>query len=199
MIIPNGYTEEEVLAIINKVTSSLARKYKFGYHELEDMKQQGIIIAIEGLERYDGVRPLENFLWVHVHNRLYNFKRNNFGRPDKPCLNCPLQAYKNNMCTLYKNEMECEIYEKWYQKNDIKRALMSSRDSEDTFAETSPIEDELFKKEIFNIIDKQIPINMREDWIRFCNKLKLSKIRRTALIEQILLILKEKGIDHEYE
>ena len=39
------------------------------------MKQQAAIFALEGLEKYDNKRPLENFLWTHVRNRLFNYKR----------------------------------------------------------------------------------------------------------------------------
>ena len=88
-MIPNGMTEKQVIQIINNIANRLAGKFKFGYHDLEDMKQQARLFAWEGMENYDGIRPLENFLWTHVRNRLYNFKRNNFGRPDKPCDSCP--------------------------------------------------------------------------------------------------------------
>ena len=89
MTIPSNMTEEQVIQTIDNIANRLASKFKFGYHEIEDMKQQARLFAWEGLKNYDGIRPLENFLWTHVRNRLYNFKRNNFGRPDKPCDTCP--------------------------------------------------------------------------------------------------------------
>ena len=61
-MIPHGMTEDEVVQTINLIANRLAGKFKFGYHELEDMKQQARLFAWEGLENYDGVRPLENFL-----------------------------------------------------------------------------------------------------------------------------------------
>lgn len=195
MKIPKGYTEEQVLEIINRITSSLARKFKFGYHEIEDMKQQGIIIAIEGLEKYDEIRPLENFLWVHVHNRLFNFKRKSCGRPDKPCLDCPFKAYINNECIKFNNELDCELYAGWAGRNESKRDIMSTKDSKDSFTDTSEIDDRFSSKEIYEIIDKNIPVNMRSDWIRFIHKNKLTKVRRDELISTVLLILKENGID----
>ena len=71
-------TDEAFLEALNIVTKRLVYKFKFGYHEIEDMKQQAAVFAIEALEKYDHKRPLENFLWVHVRNRLFNFKRDNF-------------------------------------------------------------------------------------------------------------------------
>ena len=34
------------------------------------------------------------------------------------------------------------------------------------------------KSQIYNLIDKNIPPHMREDWIRFINKAKLSKTKK---------------------
>ena len=73
MTIPSNMTEEQVLQTINNIANRLAAKFKFGYHELEDMKLQARLFEWQGLKNYDGVRPLENFLWTHVRNRLYNF------------------------------------------------------------------------------------------------------------------------------
>ena len=94
MKIPEGMTEEDVLSSIDRVANGLAYKYKFGYYGVDDMKQEARLLAIEGLERYDSSRgKLETFLWTHVSNRLFNIKRNKYSRPDKPCFDCPLNAY----------------------------------------------------------------------------------------------------------
>ena len=197
MKIPDGYTEEQVVQIIEKISSRLANKFKFGYHQLDDMKQQAALFAWEGLDNYDGVRPLENFLWVHVHNRLYNFKRNNFSRLDKPCLNCPLSAFVNSKCTMYQELNDCEYYSKWNARNEIKKNLMSTKESQEVIDIRENQNNEVDYKEIFNLIDKNIPLNMREDWIRYTNKLKLSKTKRIHLTKLILTILKEHGIDSQ--
>ena len=99
-MLPQDMSEEQVLQIINDISNRLAAKFKFGYHEIEDMKQQARMFAWEALDRYDGVRPLENFLWTHVRNRLYNFKRNNYSRLEKPCDTC--EFFKNNRCIIFK-------------------------------------------------------------------------------------------------
>ena len=78
MKIPNGMTEQQVIETINKVISRYIYKFRFGYYESEDIRQEAFIIAMEALERYDEKRPLENFLAVHVKNRLSNFKRDKF-------------------------------------------------------------------------------------------------------------------------
>ena len=70
MKIPRGMTEEQVIATINKVAARYAHKFKFGYYEAEDIKQEAFIIAMEALDRYDETRPLENFLALRVHRFL---------------------------------------------------------------------------------------------------------------------------------
>ena len=75
------------------------------------MKQQAAIFALEGLEKYDNKRPLENFLWTHVRNRLFNYKRDNYQRPDKPCLSCVFYdahcATSTNQCNEYDDKTNC--------------------------------------------------------------------------------------------
>ena len=61
MKIPDNHNEQEVIDIIDGIANRLCYKFKFGYHSPEDMKQQARLFAWEGLDKYDGKRPLENF------------------------------------------------------------------------------------------------------------------------------------------
>ena len=76
-------TEAEVLAVINKICDRYAYKFQFGYFEPDDIRQEAFIIAVDALNRYEEGRPLENFLAVHVKNRLNNFKRDKYYRQNK--------------------------------------------------------------------------------------------------------------------
>ena len=40
-MIPPDMSEQQVIQTINNIANRLALKFKFGYHELEDMKQMG--------------------------------------------------------------------------------------------------------------------------------------------------------------
>lgn len=188
-------TEEEILDVINNIANRLAAKFKFGYHEIEDMKQQARLFAWEGIENWDGVRPLENFLWTHVRNRLYNFKRNNYSRPDKPCLSCPM--FVNKQCTKYTDERDCDLIKGWTNRNNAKRNLMSSFSTTYETAHSLGAASLFADKEILRIVDENIPIDHREDWIRFTNNLRLPKVKRENLIGVIFEILEENGIDPE--
>jgi len=121
-------SDEEFVDVWEKISKKLGYKFKFGYHSYEDMKQQAAIFALEGLKNYDHKRPLENFLWTHVRNRLFNYKRDNYQRPDKPCLTCPFYKPKEASCTSqcseFSNKNDCSLYSSWYTRNENKKNIM---------------------------------------------------------------------------
>ena len=78
--LPQGVTEKELLKIIDEIANQFCNKLKFTYYEAEDIKQECYIIAATCLDRYDGKRPLRNFLFIHIRNRLFNLKRDKFCR-----------------------------------------------------------------------------------------------------------------------
>jgi hypothetical protein len=195
-------SETQVLQTIDNIANRLAAKFKFGYHEIEDMKQQARLFAWEGLNNYDGVRPLENFLWTHVRNRLYNFKRNNFGRPDKPCDTCPFfdRNFLNSRgysCKAYDNHEECDLYSGWVTRNTAKRNIMNTSKLDLDIQDQNSVENTFDRSDIFNLVDSTIPVQYREDWIRLTNDLKLPKARKEIVVAVVLEILKEHKFDQE--
>ena len=194
--IPDNHNEQEVIDIIDGIANRLCYKFKFGYHSPEDMKQQARLFAWEGLEKYDGKRPLENFLWTHVRKRLYNFKRNNYSRLEKPCDTC--EFFINKKCTAFDDQEECNLYKGWLDRNNAKKNLMHSVSVEyDQKDKDIPSLSTLFAKEVIDLLDEQLHVKFREDWIRFLNNLRLPKNRKNRLLEEIYELLKENGIDEE--
>lgn len=78
MKIPKNMTEQQVVDQINIVVNRISARYTFHGYDVEDIKQEAFIICMDALDRYDQKRPLENFLSVHLSNRLKNFVRDNF-------------------------------------------------------------------------------------------------------------------------
>lgn len=76
-------TEDQVIKQIEIVINRIAPKYTFGTYGVDDIKQEAFIICMDALERYDQKRPLENFLSVHLSNRLKNFIRDNYYTKDE--------------------------------------------------------------------------------------------------------------------
>ena len=168
-------TEAEVLATMTKVVNRIAHKYRFGYYDIDDIKQEAFIIAMEAMDRYDEGRPLENFLAVHISNRLKNFKRDNFFRPDY----VPPSGKITN-------------------DNNTKRFLMEPLDIDNIRDEhernmrgEENIVDELAKKELMNIIDTSLDMGLRGDYLRILHGVYVPKPRREQIYESIMQILRE--------
>jgi DNA-directed RNA polymerase specialized sigma24 family protein len=201
--LPKGVTEDQFLAVLDNISKRLGHKFKFGYHSFEDMKQQAAIFALEGLEKYDNSRPLENFLWTHVRNRLFNYKRDNYQRPDKPCLSCPLYdahcKVSTNQCSEYTDKNECELFSAWETRNNSKKNIMKPVGMEEVHETSSKkqaeIPDMVFNQQIIELLDKHIPSSCRETYLRLKYGEKIYKADMLKLHAVIQEILRE----HNYE
>jgi DNA-directed RNA polymerase specialized sigma subunit len=189
--------EEDFLKALDDISKKLIYKFKFGYHEIEDMKQQAAIFALEGLENYDSSRPLANFLWTHVRNRLFNFKRDNYFRPDNVCVGCPFfdPKYKksSNQCSQFKEKLDCSIYSESINKNQIKKNIMhpcSIENQHNTLNDDSIFND-VSNNEILGIIEDKIHIKYREIYLKIKGGSKVSKAETLKLKTHIEEILKE--------
>jgi hypothetical protein len=192
----NIVSDEEFVKVLEKITKRLAHKFKFGYHNVEDMKQQAAIFALEGLKNYDHKRPLENFLWTHVRNRLFNFKRNNYQRPDKPCLTCPLYdpTYKvsNNQCSKFLEKNDCDLYASWSKRNDAKKNIAKPSCIEDLSSIQSGSTYN-YNKEIIKFLDDHIKTEYRESYLKLKHNHKINKTELQKLQKHIKEIMEEKG------
>jgi hypothetical protein len=184
MIIPEGYTENEVLEIIDKILSSLARKYKFGIYGVDDIKQEGFILSLDALKRYNGSAPLENFLRKHLNNRLKDFKRDNSFRIDSRC----------NKCDIF--NPDCESCCKRQQTQDTKKNILNPidinviNDEQGTVYEGALI-DTLEMVELVDKINRLLPVEYREDYLRIKEGLYISKMRKEEIENIITNIVEE--------
>jgi DNA-directed RNA polymerase specialized sigma24 family protein len=198
-IIKKQVDENELLKVIDIITKKLAYKFKFGYHDIEDMKQQISIFAIEGLKNYDHKRPLENFLWTHVRNRLFNYKRDNYQRPDKPCYTCPLYDKASKLCTKYSDKNDCDLYAKWLDRNQNKKNLMhlttidELKDYGNIFFDSSATPDQT---ETLRTIENSLIGEYRTIYLKLKNGSKINKSDKTKLLNKIQEILCPKNEDN---
>lgn len=188
-------SDEELVKTIETISKKLAYKFKFGYHEIQDMKQQISIFALEGLEKYDYERPLENFLWTHVHNRLFNFKRDNYQRPDKPCLSCPLydpnKKYSISGCKEHLDTLNCQSFNSWYNRNNSKKNLMylNTIDELKEYLPQKYNDEEFSNNEILDLIEQSINGEEREIYLRLKYGSKINKSDSIKLITCIREII----------
>ena len=193
--LPNNVSEEEFLRVLDSIGKRLGHKFKFGYHDFDDMKQQASIFALEGLEKYDNTRPLENFLWTHVRNRLFNYKRNNYQRPDKPCLTCPFYdkhySCSNNQCSEFKDKSECQLYVAWSNRNDAKKNIMQpSYIDQDIQHENHNVLHNIQNQEIIKFLDANILPEYRESYLKLKHGEKIPKQNLTKLQTHIQYLMK---------
>lgn len=191
----NKVTEEQFLQVLENISKRLVYKFKFGYHDIDDMKQQAAIFALEGLEKYDHKRPLENFLWTHVRNRLFNYKRNNYQRPDKPCLTCPLYdpnfKVSDSGCSKYIHKNECELYKSWYARNTNKKNIMKPSHIDYDITNPSSMLDSISDNEIIKFLDQNIYSEYRETYLRLKHGEKITKQKLSKLQNHIAFLMKD--------
>jgi DNA-directed RNA polymerase specialized sigma24 family protein len=123
MKIPPNMTLKQVMVSISTVVDRISPKYTFNGYEVDDIKQEAFIICVDALERYDHNRPLENFLSVHLSNRLKNFVRDNFytkNEDDKKKILSPKQLSYEDYVPDYENNGDDFI-----DASDIKKIIDS--------------------------------------------------------------------------
>lgn len=203
-VIPDGYTEEDVIRVVDRIAQRLGPKFRFGYHSVEDMEQQARLFAWEALSSFDNRCQLNTFLFRHVYNRLHNYKRDNFERIDKPCLKCPINKYSKRLgrCKKYDDDCleDCEFYHGWILRNGSKRNLMEPANIDDiddkhehNMWADGNIVDDIDYNELMKEIKERIPIDSMENFNRFVGGAKLSGIARAKIKEKIIEILEDKG------
>jgi len=194
-----------VLQIIDKIVNILAPSFKFGYYDVDDLKQEGRLEAIKALDRfdplykskYDVASKLEAFLLTHIRNRYINLKRDKFSRCQLPCECCSLYGVRKKKCKKYINIEDCDKYTKWIKRNSSKKSLMYTvEDNNDQVAHTST-DNSLIKKEIVAIIDKKLPLHLRKLYKMYIEGSKLSKAQINKIVTELKDILKEYAYERE--
>jgi len=188
MKIPSNMTESEVVDTINKVIDRVAHKFTFSHYDIEDIKQEAFMIAMDALPRYDEVRPLENFLAVHVSNRLKNFKRDHYYRQES------IERHLNREGE-YKPSIERRIKDHISKKHlmePINLEYVKDEGEKNMSVEHDFIE-EMEIKELISLVDEHLPANMRSDYLKILHDVYVPKQRREEIYETLRTIFKDCG------
>jgi DNA-directed RNA polymerase specialized sigma24 family protein len=160
MKIPSNLSEQEVISTITKVARKLAPKYVFASYEVEDIEQEAFLMGVEGLKRYDTSKPLENFMYTHINNRLKNFKRDNYYRFD------------------YGNAQKIQDRKKSILEPADITALYCVSIDDDTV-------DNAHLSEMLDLIDRTLPSDLRGDYLKLRTNSPLPKGRKAIIIQAI--------------
>lgn len=167
---------EEQLEVIKRVIDRVSGRYKFSYYTEEDIKQEAFILCLEALESYDSSRPLENFIAVHLSNRLKTLRRNKYHR---------------------QNLVEGTNH---FKLNEAKRSLMDLKsisgpeETDQEFKEASyeiDFDGKLSSQEALEKVFEQLTPEMRKDFHRLVNGASVKNHRKTALYDRVKEILGE--------
>ncbi len=179
--LPPNKTEEEVLEAIERVVLAIAPSFAFGYYSVEDIAQEARCFALQALKKYDSSRPLENFLYTHVKNRLCNLRRDKLHRSDAPCLKC----HNGQPCN---NGHFCRKYQSWHKRNSAKANLMrpvdinyiSDENENNTRLESTTYEDTEIR-ELCRLVDEKLPMELREQFLQMRAGISIPKAKREEI------------------
>lgn len=147
--------------IIWGLANTIAPKYVFANYTKEDLVQEAYMMGMDALTRYDGLRPLRNFIANHMSNRLKTFKRDHYYRP-----NAGTAEYLQS----------------------AKRAIMSPGDIDKVNKKYEIDYEGLISiSENKEILDALIPIIHRRNYLRMLAGIKISQTRK----KEIIIIIRE--------
>jgi len=169
MKIPQGMTPEQVIDQINIVIDRISPKYTFYGYPIEDIKQESFIICMEALNRYDEIRPLENFLSVNLSNRLKTFVRDNY-----------FIGNSNETRKKLAQPSQLEFEDKIIDRHSGNEGY-----------------EDLDFKDMAGAVDKHIPASMRLDYLKMINDVYVSRQRRDEITDTVKHILEEHGYYNE--
>ncbi len=180
-------SDEEIVEAVNSACQRLAYKFKFGYHELDDMRQEAYIYAMEAINRnkWDSTRPLKNFIYVHIHNQFFNFKRRFYHRLATPCEKCPLKAYKaaTDECMAYDAKEDCKWYAAWIKRNESKKSLMHAVEMSPASHPTISVPTKLEDTDYLDWVGTILPDEFKKTWELSRAGEKVSSTVYKAMIE----------------
>jgi hypothetical protein len=195
--IPDGLNESDVLSIMDKVVSHLSPSFKFGYFDIEDMRQEGTIFCLEAIDNFnfdkstqdDVGNALYTFLKTHVRWRFLNMRRKQLQRLEPPVCDCEL--CKNDS----PNRTDCKKYSNWVKRNTAKKSLMEPFDVDEIHArDTSDkpdIDEQILSSSIMSILDEHMPYSIRSDYRRFIEGDSITKKKKEKVVAKIKEILRE--------
>jgi DNA-directed RNA polymerase specialized sigma24 family protein len=194
--VPDGYTEKQVLDIATKILNQIASTYTFGYYDIEDIKQQGYLYTIEILEKdkFDLEKSsLETFLRTCIRNKFNDLLRSKLERRDPPCNNC--NDAIDGECIKHLHVDDCPKWRNWIRRNHNKKDLVraGTLDGPEPYT-NSDVFDNAMQADLFETISKNMPVDLRGDYLKMKGGINISKNRQIKVMNKIreILCLNEK-------
>lgn len=168
---------EEITKIILHISKNLAPTFTFGFHTVEDMRQQGFVFGLEALQKFDeskitdeetGHTLLYQFLYRAMTNKYLNFVRNNYCRAT--------EGSNPNIRKIRKKIVDLDILDR--PSAIVDRVAVSH-------------EEEVEYYDLLDCIEKNMDRKTLHDFKRMLDGAKISGARRKRVREIIRSILDE--------
>jgi DNA-directed RNA polymerase specialized sigma24 family protein len=192
---PPGVTEEQFLESLAHCQRLLAKDFAFAYYDGDDIAQEMVLLAHEGLARYDPARPLTPVLHAHLSNRLTNLRRDKFQRSDSPCRLC----YDHRQAE-HDNGRVCAAHRKWKRRNSAKANLASPGRIDGACDDREPAlrtQSEVLAAAAFNelsaLIDAGLPAALRADYLRLLAGERVGAAAKARVAAAVRLVLGDRA------
>lgn len=201
MILPDGVSEQEFTEAALKAADMIARKYKFGFYEREDIKQEALVFAIELMasNKYDPARQkLAGFIYRHMKNRVINLHRNKMHRTEVPCQRCASGKGHG------RDKKTCKVYDRWINRNTSKKNIMcpvdigyiNDEDESNTRVQDTLAQD-LDTKHLEEKINSELPVRLRAEYLKLRSGVKLPAGKIQQIREAITHIIGNAKLEKE--
>ena len=118
-------------------------------YDTDDIRQEAIIIGINGLRVYNGSIPLDKFLLNHMRHRLRSLRKEKYTKPGCDCGKC--LKCSNNANRIKLNNA-----------SDISSITSEQESSSLGYS----VSDNIDYNELTEYIDKNLPAEYREDYLK---------------------------------
>jgi len=192
MKIPEGMTEEQIVQIVNKILDFWANTIKIPSFTAEDVRQEGWVYALLGLDRFTAEpteRNVFNFLTRHISYRLLYLKQVKEGTYKMPCKGCPFAD--GSMCKLGEKK-NCEAWAAWntkFERRSSYEKVVDPIEYEHNHLYEVDLDKEIDQKDIIRKIFNNLPFELRADFLRMLDGVYLITKRRLRLRDKITEIL----------
>jgi hypothetical protein len=193
--LPDGVTESQFLEAAELAIAKLIPYFKHSFGltvDVEDLRQMGMVFAIELMAKdtYDRSRPLANYIWQHIRNRTLNEIRDKVRRSDSPCKSC------HGGIPCRPGGQVCTSYAKWQRRQRAKANLMKPErlvldihPDQAGITRANGVVDDVLGCELENLIDEELPVELRHDYLRMRHGEPVHQARREKVQRAVAQII----------
>ncbi len=167
--------DQETLETIQRVIDAHAPKYKIPGYEVDDVKQEAFILAMDALKVWEPSQgPLENFLAVHLSNRLVSFTR----------------------LKLKLNSQSEKVHKALMSAADI---YTLDSEQQEALVDKDNVMENVEREDILRKIDEYLPVSLRRDYLKLRAQVPIARGRQQKIMEFLKALLSELSGDERDE